>query len=76
MSGQVIFVDDEEHLRTACSQALELAGFDVESHATAALALNRIDSNWPGVLVTDVKMAGMTGLELMAATLEITENIL
>lgn len=70
MSGQVIFVDDEEHLRTACSQALELAGFDVESHATAALALNRIDSNWPGVLVTDVKMAGMTGLELMAATLE------
>lgn len=70
MSGQVIFVDDEEHLRTACSQALELAGFEVESHATAALALNRIDSNWPGVLVTDVKMAGMTGLELMAATLE------
>lgn len=70
MSGKVIFVDDEEHLRTACSQALELAGFDVESHASALLALDRIDSSWPGVLVTDVKMAGMTGLELMATALE------
>jgi two-component system, NtrC family, C4-dicarboxylate transport response regulator DctD len=70
MNGQVIFVDDEEHLRNACSQALELAGFEVESHASAVLALNRIDSGWPGVLVTDVKMAGMTGLELMATTLE------
>lgn len=70
MTGQVIFVDDEEHLRTACSQALELAGFEVECHASAALALNRIDSDWPGVLVTDVKMAGMDGLELMTTTLE------
>lgn len=70
MNGQVIFVDDEEHLRTACTQALELAGFKVESHASAALALDRIDNGWPGVLVTDVKMAGMTGLELMATTLE------
>lgn len=70
MNGHVIFVDDEEHLRTACSQALELAGFDVECHASAIRALDRIDSDWPGVLVTDVKMAGMTGLELMTSTLE------
>ena len=70
MNGRVIFVDDEEHLRTACSQALELAGFDVESHASASGALVHIDSQWPGVVVTDVKMAGMTGLELMTAALE------
>lgn len=70
MSGQVLFIDDEEHLRVACSQALELAGFSVESHASANDALERIDSHWPGVIVTDVKMAGMTGLELMAASLE------
>lgn len=70
MTGPVLFVDDEEHLRTAFSQALELAGFEVESYASAVLALDRIDSSWPGVVVTDVKMAGMSGLELMAATLE------
>lgn len=70
MTGQVLFIDDEEHLRVACSQALELAGFDVESHASAGDALERIDSHWPGVIVTDVKMAGMTGLELMTTALE------
>lgn len=70
MTGQVLFIDDEEHLRVACSQALELAGFDVECHASANDALERIDSHWPGVIVTDVKMAGMNGLELMATTLE------
>ena len=70
MSGQVLFIDDEEHLRVACSQALELAGFSVQSYASAHDALESIDSHWPGVVVTDVKMAGMTGIELMAATLE------
>jgi len=70
MTGQVLFIDDEEHLRVACSQALELAGFNVESHASANDALERIDSHWAGVVVTDVKMAGMTGLELMATALE------
>ena len=70
MTAQVLFIDDEEHLRVACSQALELAGFDVESHASAGDALERIDSHWPGVIVTDVKMAGMTGLELMTTALE------
>lgn len=70
MTGPVIFIDDEEHLRTACSQALELAGFEVESHAAAADALDSVNVRWPGVIVTDVKMAGMTGLELMARALE------
>ena len=70
MSGQVLFIDDEEHLRVACSQALELAGFNVQSYASAHDALESIDSHWPGVVVTDVKMAGMTGIELMAAALE------
>ena len=70
MSGQVIFVDDEEHLRTALSQALELAGFDVESHASADGALDRINNRWPGVVVSDVRMAGLTGLDLLGIVLE------
>ena len=70
MNGDVIFIDDEEHLRTALSQALELAGYAVESFASADDALSRIDSQWPGVVVTDVKMAGVTGIQLMTTVLE------
>jgi two-component system C4-dicarboxylate transport response regulator DctD len=70
MTANVFFVDDEKHLRTACSQALELAGFEVNSFASADGVVDGIDTEWPGVLVSDIRMAGTDGLELMAAALE------
>ena len=70
MSYDVILVDDEVHLRTACSQAFELAGISVASFDSAESALDAIDRNHPGVVVTDVKMAGMGGLQLLTAALE------
>lgn len=70
MTRNVIFIDDEKHLRAACSQSLELAGFEVDSFASADGALDGIDTRWPGVIVTDVRMAGVGGLELMAQALD------
>lgn len=70
MTGRVILIDDEEHLRVACTQSLELAGFDVQSFSSAAGALDEVNSQWPGVIVTDVRMAAMDGLTLMATALE------
>ncbi|MBT6428971.1 MAG: sigma-54-dependent Fis family transcriptional regulator, partial [Rhodospirillaceae bacterium] len=70
MTGRVILIDDEEHLRMACSQSLELAGFEVQSFSSAAGALDEVNTQWPGVIVTDVRMAAMDGLTLMAMVLE------
>lgn len=70
MTGRVILIDDEEHLRMACSQSLELAGFEVQSFSSAAGALDEVNTQWPGVIVTDVRMAAMDGLTLMATALE------
>lgn len=70
MTPPVIFVDDEKHLRQACTQSLDLAGFDVESFASADGVLDRIGRDWPGVIVTDVRMAGTDGLTLMADALD------
>ena len=75
MSGSVILVDDEEHLRTACMQALELAGIGVEGHSSAQGVVDRIGSSWPGVLVTDIKMPGTSGLELMTAALAVDPDL-
>lgn len=69
MNGPVILVDDEDHLRTACVQALELAGIEVEAFASGDAVLEGIGRNWPGVLVTDIKMPGTNGLELMSSVL-------
>ncbi len=69
MSVDVILIDDEQHLRTACRQALELADLTVDSFASAAGALDAVGPTWPGVVVSDVKMADRNGLELMADVL-------
>ncbi len=76
MSVQVLLVDDEEHMRTACLQAFELAGIPSCGFQSAELALTEIGRNWHGVVITDVKMAGMTGLELMARVRDVLHPIL
>lgn len=62
--GTVAFVDDEDEIRRANAQSLELAGFDVEPFASAQEALKRLGRDFPGVVVTDVRMPVIGGLEL------------
>jgi two-component system C4-dicarboxylate transport response regulator DctD len=68
---EVLFVDDEEHLRIAASQSLELADLPVTCLADGEAALARISRNFPGILVTDIRMPIIDGLELMRRALEI-----
>ncbi|WPC05178.1 sigma-54 dependent transcriptional regulator [Pseudomonas benzenivorans] len=65
MSGQVIVVDDEAAIREAVQQWLELSGFRVQSCASAEQALALVDRDFPGVLVSDVRMPGSDGLQLL-----------
>lgn len=67
----VLFVDDEEHLRLAAEQTLSLADLDVICLSEAEEALGRVSRNFPGILVTDIRMEGMDGLTLMRRCLEI-----
>ncbi|RFU11707.1 sigma-54-dependent Fis family transcriptional regulator [Rhodobacteraceae bacterium W635] len=67
----ILFVDDEEALRLAAEQTLQLEDLDVTSFAEAGAALAHVARDFPGILVTDIRMPGMDGLELMAKALEI-----
>ncbi|TLP58225.1 MULTISPECIES: sigma-54-dependent transcriptional regulator [Pseudomonas] len=63
--AQVILVDDDPHLRQALSQTLDLAGLKVVTLADAQGLAERIESDWPGVVVSDIRMPGIDGLQLL-----------
>ena len=65
----VLFVDDEEHLRLAAQQSLELEGIAVRCFDSGDAALALIDRSFAGVLVTDIRMSGIDGLQVMAEAL-------
>ncbi len=69
--GQVFFVDDEEPLRHAVKQGLELCGHPVTCFAAARQAEAQLNRNLYGVLVTDITMPDMDGLALLRRALEI-----
>ncbi|MGV1916234.1 sigma-54-dependent transcriptional regulator [Rhizobium sp. 22-785-1] len=61
--GTVYLVDDDSQLRKAMRQTLELEGMTVMPFPKAELALDALDENFDGVIVTDVRMPGMDGLQ-------------
>ncbi|MCW8885368.1 MAG: sigma-54 dependent transcriptional regulator [Motiliproteus sp.] len=68
--GQVFLVDDEELVRQATEQWLQLAGFEVRGFSEAKSALAALSKDFQGVLVTDVKMPQMDGQELLREALK------
>jgi two-component system C4-dicarboxylate transport response regulator DctD len=63
MSITVALIDDDEDFRAALAQSLSLAGHMVQPFVDAASALSRIGRDFPGVVVTDVRMPGMSGVD-------------
>jgi DNA-binding NtrC family response regulator len=63
--GRILVVDDEVNARTALAELLSEEGFDVETAADAFKAMGKVASFAPDVVVTDLKMPGMDGIELV-----------
>ncbi|KPF68974.1 LuxR family transcriptional regulator [beta proteobacterium AAP99] len=60
----VYVVDDDEAVRDSLAWLLEGAGYRVQAFDSAESFLDRFDANKVSVLVLDIRMPGMTGLEL------------
>jgi RNA polymerase sigma factor (sigma-70 family) len=60
----IFVVDDDAAVRRAIASAGKLMGQPVKQFASAAEFLEAYDSSRPGCLVLDLKMPGMTGIEL------------
>ncbi|RME21485.1 MAG: sigma-54-dependent Fis family transcriptional regulator, partial [Deltaproteobacteria bacterium] len=65
--GRILVVDDEQSMRQMLEILFREAGWEVRSGESAAEALEHLRKFEPDVVVTDVKMKGTSGLELLKA---------
>jgi two-component system, NtrC family, C4-dicarboxylate transport response regulator DctD len=73
--GPVLLVDDEAPVRQAVTQWLGLAGFELIAHAKAAAALPALSTDFAGVLVTDLRMEDIDGMELLRRSQQIDPEL-
>lgn len=62
---KIAIIDDEAHMRDSISQWLELSGFKTLTFENAEVALTEIGSKFKGIVVSDIRMPGMGGMELL-----------
>ncbi len=72
---RVLFIEDDEDVRHGGMQALSLAGIEVEGFEHAERVKARIVPGAPVVVLSDVKLPGMSGLELLARVVEVDREL-
>src|SRR5690242_19341571 len=63
--SNILVVDDDESLRRVTQLQLEEAGYRVLTASNGTQALALIEEETPGLVITDLKMPGPSGLELL-----------
>jgi two-component system, NtrC family, response regulator AtoC len=70
----ILVVDDESEMRTALSQALSRGGFKVDSAANGTEALVKLKKDSFCLVITDIKMPEMSGMELLGAVKKLSPH--
>jgi len=65
MVKRVLIVDDEEGYRKVLLNSLGNLGYETKAVKNGVEALNEIEKRWYSVILLDVKMPGMDGIELL-----------
>ncbi len=65
-SHKILAIDDEQIVRMSCERILRPAGYDIDTSADGPNALKMIDAKRYDLVLTDLKMPNMDGLEVMA----------
>jgi len=69
--NSILIVDDDASMRASLLDLLSAAGWAVEALSRAALVAERLENDPPDVILSDVRMPGMSGLDLLE-TLNLT----
>ncbi len=66
MTQNVWIIDDDNSIRWVLEKALSRAGIVCESYASADLMLQRLEFDQPSVVVSDIRMPGTDGMQLLS----------
>ena len=73
MSGRILVVDDDASIRETFELQLGRRGYEVETAESGEKALNLLQEFGPSLVITDLRMPGMDGLELLRRIREASE---
>jgi len=72
---RILVVDDEEPIRMLYKSELEEEGYDITLASTATEALKKVENESIDLIVLDIKMPGMNGIEAMQKIVGKKKNI-
>ena len=64
MTSHILVVDDDQSIREALERGLRLEGFNVRSVSDGELAIKAVEENVPSLLVLDISMPRINGIEV------------
>lgn len=71
----VRLIDNDSDLLETLELSLRIGGFKPEPFASGAQALAGLGRDYPGVILSDVRMPGMDGLELLETILDLDPDL-
>ena len=72
--GRILVVDDHDSLRRGLVRALSNAGHDVEEAPNGTIAIERLQDSQFDVVLTDLRMGGADGMDVLRTTRSIQPN--
>ncbi len=72
---RAVFIDDDEQMRRANAQTLQLQGITVDTYPGARAALPVLNKDFDGVVITDIRMPDIDGLQLFRRLHDIDPDI-
>lgn len=72
---RIVVIDDDYVMRLSCRQILTKSGFEVETYEDGAQGLAGVAETKPAIVVVDLKMPGISGLEVISRVRQIDPAI-
>jgi two-component system NtrC family sensor kinase len=73
--NKILLIDDEEDILKVLSMSLKIDGYEVITAASGDKGIEQFEQTSPQIVLTDIKMPGMDGLQVLKKIKELTSDV-